>query len=275
MKAMLGVVLAAVLGCVLAIGVGLSARAQDKPSPDDQEKAKEKARVDAIKKKQAAMDRSLMADWPQGDVEKLRDMDAGEIVKIQIFAADWPDHVIDPKRPHVKRALEQPFTTEKHRDLVASFLAMLGRAKPWKPARAAGTRIDRVLVVQPVEGEPFEFLYSAESNAPFAGLGSVELKEALYALSGGPSRVTIIWLEDGKVRGTLTQELIAPQQGGVFSATLSARLTLMPANGLALSIKLRSGGQVIVDDEQPMSYDQAKVFPSKDKATTIVLLRRP
>jgi hypothetical protein len=272
MKAMLGAALAAVVGCVLALGLGLSARAQDQAGPDEQAKAKEKARVDAILKKRAAMDRPLKGDWPAGDVGKFRDMDPEQIVKIQIFGIEWPDHVVAPGRPHVKQYLEKPFSTEENRTMVASLLALLGRAKPWKPTRAEAMRFDRVLVVQPVEGEPFEFLYSNEFTEPFAGLASPELKEALSAMSS-VSRVSIIRLQDGKVQQTLLQEVIAPE-GSVNTATMRTQLKMTPANGLMLAIKLRREGEVLVDDVLPIRYEQATVFPSKDKATTIVLFRQ-
>jgi hypothetical protein len=274
MKTMIGVGLAAILGFVLAIGVGLSARALGQADPDEQAKAKEKARVDAILKKRAAMDRPLKGDWPAGDVGKLRDMDPEQIVKIQIFAIEWPDHAVDPRRPHIKQYLEHPYSAEEHRNVVASLLALLGRAKPFvKPGgRYEPFTPDRVLVVQPVEGEPFEFLYSNEFKEPFAGLASPELKEALWAMSS-VSRVSIIRLLDGKVQQTLLQEVIAPE-GSVETATMRTQLKMTPADGLMLAIKLRRDGEVLVDDVLPIRYEQATVFPSKDKATTIVLFRQ-
>ena len=247
------------------------------PAAEPAGDAAERARVAALMKERAARERPLKAEWPRGDVEALRKMKPEEIVKMQIFATEYPKSGVDAQRTHTKRPLEISFGGEaEDRGAVTAVLALLAKGQPHKPsAMGELLREDRVLVVQPVEGEPIEFVYSSDLDAPFAGLDSRELKEALYALSGGRSNVTVTRMSGGQVQETLHEGLIAPHTGGVASQRMACELHLTPEKGLTLAIKIRQGDEVLMQDEQPMHYGEAKTFVSKGPDTWVVLLHRP
>jgi len=211
--------------------------------------------------------------WPRGDVATLRKMKPEDVVKMQIFRiGDLNDLT---RNRNVRHHTAPPFGIESKEE-VAALLAIIRRAKPAGRPRPGSTYVpappDRVLVVQPVKSQPFEFLYSQMFHEPFAGLGSRELKEAFYLLSGGPLRVSVIHLQDGKVREALHKSVGRGMRAG---QRMTCRLKLTAEHGLSLAVKLREKGETLMEETQPMYYGQARVFASKGPGTYIVLLNRP
>lgn len=239
--------------------------------------AKEKVRQEAVQREQEAKDRDLKAEnWPDGDLAVLNGMTAADIVKMQIFALEQPPNIIHLAFPQ-KRYLTHHFGTERRTELEA-VLALTKRAPKYSiPAGMALKPLppDRTLVVQPAKGEPFEFLYNADLDAPFAGVYSRELKEALYASSEITSRLSIIQLDGNKVLRTINTYAIPPHRGGMYSQELAVELRLTPENGLTLYLKLRDGDRKLLETEQPVRYGEATIFPSPGLGQIIVLLQKP
>jgi len=213
--------------------------------------------------------------WRKGDVTALQKMTPEEIVKIQFMR-------IDPlgKRHY----LERPVTVDRNKAEIEALLALLGRATafrmragvPWDAAPS-----DRVLVVQPAEGEPFEFEYSACFGDPFAGLQAPDFKQALFALSGGGARfaqfpITILHFDKSEVRKVIRTRAIAPHRGETGGGTVTARLHLTAKKGLTLYLHVHElGGKTLMEDEKPMRFGDAKVFAAKGPGSYIVLLHGP
>lgn len=135
---------------------------------------------------------------------------------------------------------------------------------------------DFVMVVTPVNGEPFEFMYSSQFSAPIGGLWSLELKEALWSLTHTSSALDIIYLLDDKVAGVEHGSVIPPHEGSTSSRLLTAQMRLTPERGLTLYLKLRSTQTgALMEDEQPLHYGQAAIYKSNGPGKFIVLLQNP
>ena len=249
----------------------------DLTTPYNQEKVRQEA---VQQRQQAVVNRDLKAEqWPDGDLAVLKGMAAADIVKMQIFAADWPGGVIDLQRKELyqKRYLTHYFGAEGRTE-VEAVLALIKQAPKYEPPGMLeiGLPPNRVLAVQPVKGEPFEFLYHSDLDAPFAAVYSRELKEALFTLSETTSRLSIIQLDGGKVVKTINTCAIPPHRGGMYSQSLSVELHLTPEKGLTLYLKLRDeNGNLLVGDEQPVHYGQATLFTPRGPGQYIVLLQEP
>ena len=244
------------------------------PTPEE----KERARIADLLRQREAENRDLLTEpWADGELAVLRRMTAADIVKMQIFRVEWPQGVIDPRRKELyqKRYLTFHFGTERKNE-VAALLALIARAPKYAPVREDPPLIpDRVLVVQPVKGEPFEFLYNSYLNSPFAGVYSRELKEALFALSV-TTRLSIIHLEGDRVLDTINTTAIPPHCGSSASQTLAVALHLTPEKYLTLHLKLRDkNGDILLEDEQPVHYGEATVFTSPGPGRYIILLHQP
>jgi len=242
---------------------------------------KEKARQEEVRRQQALKDRDLKAEnWPDGELAALKAMAPADIVKMEIFAIDWPQRMIAPGRKDLYKKVSSTFHfgTER-RDELEVVLALIEQAPKYSlPAGVALEPMppDRALVVQPVKGEPFEFLYSSALREPFAGVYSRELKEALYALSENTTGFSVIQLDGGKVTRTLNEWTCPPHRGGVASQILAVALHLSPEKGLTMSLKLRDEkGNILLESEQPVHYGEATVFPSPGPGEFVVLLQKP
>ena len=132
-----------------------------------------------------------------------------------------------------------------------------------------------MLVVQPVQGEPFEILFSSDLEAPFGEVYSLELKEALYALAGCRTGVTVIHFDNEAVQRTTHHRITAPHAGGRSTQTTDTEMHLTPKNGLTLYVRIREKKEVLMEDEQPLHYGEAKVFKSSGPGHYIVLLHKP
>ena len=248
---------------VLLLSACLAAHAQRAPEPDDAKP------LDLLGR-----------EWPEDDGTRLRKMEAGDVVRMQVCRLEWPEDVGQRLRPGLTRKhyMERPLTHDEDTEEIKALLALVKRAPPAKPIPAdmplTPAIRDRSLVVQPVEGEPFEILYS-DLGGPFGGFHSVELQEALFALAGGKTRITIIHFHEGEVQSVIHHKAIAPHTGGYSSQTTSAEMHLTSEKGLTLYLKVRDGKTVLMEDEKPMHYGEAKVFASKGPGTYIVLLQQP
>jgi len=223
--------------------------------------------------------------WRIGSAPDLQKMEAKDIEKIQIFRLNWPKGVVDPRRREElaqKFYTERPLTRNEDAKTIESLLGILRLARPPKaPDPAIHHRSDkpgspnRVLVVQPAKGEPFEIPYNSGFHAPFDGLESLELKEALFALEGGRTRFTIIHFDKGEVQQVIHHQAIAPHTGGVYSRTVTGEMHLLPKQALTLYVKVRDGRKTLMEDEKPMHYGCAKVYNSSGPGSYIVLLEEP
>ena len=216
--------------------------------------------------------------WPTGSAVDLQKMDAKDIEKIQIFRLDWPKGTIDPRRKEElaqKQYAKRPLTHEEDTREIEGLLALLRQAEIYrKPKMCRPHCPNRVLVVQPVAGKPFEILFSSYFHEPFGEVHSLELKEALYALAGGSTRITVIHFDKGKVQQVIHHSAIAPHTGGVSSQTATAEMHLTPEEGLTLYVKIRDGKDVLMEDKKPMHYGDVKVFKSSGPSSYIVLLHK-
>jgi hypothetical protein len=245
------------------------------PTPEE----KEKTRQEAVRRQREAENRDLKAQqWPDGDLAVLKAMTAADIVKMQIFAADRTQRIVDQRRKELyqKRYLTFHFGTE-HKTEVEAVLGLIKQAPKYKPpAMELALPPNRVLVVQPVKGEPFEFIYNSNLDAPFAGVYSRELKEALFALSEKTTRLSIIQLDGDKMLSTINTSAIPAHRGGSYSQTLRVELHLTPEKNLTLYLKLcDEEGILLMEDEQPAHYGEATVYTSRGPGQYIVLLHEP
>jgi hypothetical protein len=183
-----------------------------------------------------------------------------------------------------RRALERPVTLERNRAEIEALLAMLGRATvfrmkagvPWAPGPA-----DRVLVVHPAEGEPFEYEYNVCFTEPFAGFQAGDFKQALFALSGSGSRfakfpITVLHFDENQVQNVIHTHAIAPHRGETGGGTVAAKLRLTAKEGLTLYLRVHElRGKTLMEDEKQMRFGDAKVFAGKGTGSYIVLLHGP
>jgi hypothetical protein len=219
----------------------------------------------------------LRSKWrPNGSALDLQKMAAKDIERIQIFRIDWPKRTIDLRRKETlaqKQYAERPLTHEEDTQEIEGLITLLKQAERYKkPEMLLPHFPDHVLVVQPVEGQPFEILFSSDLHEPFGEVYSLELKEALYALAGGSTRISIIHFDKGKVQRAIHHSAIAPHTGGVSSQTTKAEMHLTSEKGLTLYVKVRDGRDVLMEDEKPMHYGEAKGFKSSGAGSYIVLL---
>jgi len=210
--------------------------------------------------------------WRKGDVTALRKMTFEEIVKIQVLG-------IDPLGKRYR--LERPVTVDRNAAEIDALLVLLGRATafrmregvPWVPAAA-----DRVLVVQPAKGKPFEFEYNAYFAEPFAGLRAADFKQALFALSGSGPRfaqfpISIMHFDKDQVRKVIHTHAIAPHRGETGGGTVTAKLRLTAKEGLTLYLRVHElNGKTLMEDRKQMRFGDAKVFAAKESGSYIVLL---
>ena len=215
-------------------------------------------------------DRKLMErEWRKGRAEELRAMTVGQIRSVQVFGL-----TAEGKKEYREHAV----TTERNSPQVEALLQAAKRARPFSIPRGVPRALcppNRTLVVEPVNGEPFEFAYSDYLHEPFAGIYSLELKEALYALGGGDFPVTVIHLKDSQVKTVVHAGVIAPHRGGIGGGNLSAELHLTPQAGISLWVKLSDNGKLVMEGESPMHFGDAKVFASGEAGIYIVLLHKP
>lgn len=210
--------------------------------------------------------------WRKGNVTAFQKMTPEEIVKIQVLRVD----------PLGKRHyLERPITVERNKTEIEALLVLLGRATafrmragvPWDPVAT-----DRVFVVQPAEGEPFEFEYSVDFGEPFVGLQAADFKQALFALSGSGSRfaefpISILHFDKNQVQKVIHTHAIAPHRGGTGGGTVTAKLHLTAKAGLTLYLHVHElSGKTLMEDEKQMRFGDAKVFAAKEPGSYIVLL---
>jgi len=214
-------------------------------------------------------------NWREGSVEVLRRMKPEDVLRIQVFRIDD----LGEKHP-----LERPLEADEHEQQIDGLLTLLRRSAPFKMKKGVPrdpAPPDRVLVVQPVRGDPFQFAYSADFGEPFAGLAAPDFKEALFAISGGGRRfatfpLTIIHFEKDEVQRVIHAEAIPPHRGSVSGGTLTVELHLTSEDGLSLYLHLHElQGKTILKDEKPMHFGQAKVFDSEGPGRYIVLLHKP
>ncbi len=244
---------------VLLLSVCLAAHAQRGPEPRD----------------------LVGREWAEDDGTRLRKLEAGGIVRMQLCRLEWPQGVGHRLRPGLtrKQYTTRPLTHEEDTEEMKVLLALVKRAPAAKPVGGRGELAirNRSLVVEPAEGEPFEILYASgfDQHEPFGGFHSLELKEALYALAGESTRIIIIHFEGGEVRRVIHHSAIAPHTGGVSSQTATAEMHLTSEKGLTLYVKVRDGQTVLMEDEKPLHYGGAAVFASKGPGSWIVLLHRP
>jgi hypothetical protein len=210
----------------------------------------------------------MSKEWREGTVAMLRELEPADVVKMQIFKLVYDGGAYKKVRADLHFGIEG-------RQEVEAVLALVKAAEKYEPTGEMDTMPDRVLVVQPEAGEPFEIRYSSGFDEPFGGVWSLALKEALHALSGGESRITIINVDDGQVRRVIHTSAVAPHRGGHSSPTADAELHLTAEKGLTVWLKVRSGDEVIMEGEQPMHYGEAKVFAAKDDGTWLVVLNPP
>jgi len=211
----------------------------------------------------------MSTQWREGTVAMLRELAPDDVVKMQIFKLVYDKGAFKKARANLYFGLES-------RDELEAVLALVKAAKEYAPGGESLSMMpDRVLVVQPEEGEPFEIPYHSAFHEPFGGVWSLALKEALHALSGGESRITIIYFHEGEVRRVIHTSAIAPHRGGHSTPTTDAELHLTAEKGLTVWLKVRAGGEVLMDDEQPMHYGEAKVFGSKGAGSWLVVLNPP
>lgn len=214
-------------------------------------------------------DRRLMAEaLRKGDVAEFQRMTADNIISLQVYDLDQEGK---------KRYREHAVTTERNKPQVATILQVVRNAKEFSIPHGvprAPCPPDSVLVVQPVKGDPFEFSYSRDLQEPFAGLYSREMKEALFSISGGEFPITIIHVREGEVHKVFHEFVMAPHRGGTGGA-VSAELHLTPMDGLTVWTKITEQGKTLMEGERSMHFGDAKVFPSRDRGSYIVLLHRP
>jgi hypothetical protein len=222
--------------------------------------------------------------WPNGSALDLQKMEAKDIERIQICRLEWSRGAVMPNRKEEyaqKKYATRPLTHEEDTQEIEGLLTLIKRAeRPKKPGKGEHDcelyhPPDSVLVVQPVQGQPFEILFSSHLDGPFGEVYSLELKEALYALAGGITRFSIIHFDKGKVQRTIHYSVIAPHQGGSSSQTTSSEMHLASEKGLTLYLKVREGKDALMEDEKPMHYGEAKVFKSSGPGNYIVLLHKP
>jgi hypothetical protein len=212
----------------------------------------------------------LGKQWEQGDVERLSRMHPDEIVKMQVVGLVWNGD----EAKHVRCGL--PFGVGKREEL-KGVLALVKAAGNYEPHGDMewGVQPDRALVVQPWRGEPFEIHYESALTAPFGDRDSRPLKDALYALSGGQHRITIVHLDEGKIERVMHTYAIAPHLGGHSTDWLDAELHLTAEKGLTLFLRVHTGVEDLMKDEQPMRYGEGKIFQSDGRGTWIVVLDIP
>lgn len=215
--------------------------------------------------------------WPTGTASMLQGVEPKDVVKLQIFGLNWPKGVIDERdKEHLARKdyTEGPLTQEENPKDIETLLILIKHAGKWTVPGEGVSYVslspDRVLVVQPKEGKPFEILYSSSLDEPFGNLYSKELKEALRALTDGAS-FSIIHVDKGEVQNVIEVNAPAPHRGSSGSPAVDADMHLVPT-GISLHIRVRAAGKVVVDDENPLHYGGAKVFKSSGSGIYIVLL---
>lgn len=215
-------------------------------------------------------DRKLMEkEWRKGGLEELQAMTAKDVKSMQVF---------NLTRQNKKEYREHAVTTARNAPQIEAFLRFLKTSKqyfiphgvplcPFPP--------DRVLVIEPATGAPFEFAYSDYLDEPFAGVHSLELKEALYALGGGNFPISVILLKEGQVNAVSHHAVIAPHRGGFGGGNLAAELRLTPQVGISLWVKIGDDERPVVERDMPMHFGDAKVFASGNEGIYIVLLHKP
>ena len=217
--------------------------------------------------------------WRDGTIADLKSMEAGDIKRIQICRIEWPKRVIAPSKKEEyaeKKYATRPLSHEEDTQEISGLLKLIREAEPFKESgRHERSTPDCVLVVEPVKGKPFEILFSTQLDEPLGEVYSLELKEALYALAGKSTRFSIICFDKGEVQRVIHHWAIAPHTGGVSSQTTDAEMHLTSEKGLTLYVKVRDGEDVLMEDEKPMHYGEAKVFESSGKGSYIVLLQEP
>lgn len=254
-----------------------NANADDKNQASTQEIIETKSQASSVNEK------NLMGKWwPDGSVTDLQKLDAKDVEKIQIFNLIWLKRMIDIQRKNElaeKKYTTYPLTRVKDIHEIEGLLTLLRKAPRYNPTsnevHCESPPPDRVLVVQPVHGEPFEILYSSYFHEPFGEVHSLELKEALYALSGGCTGISIIHFENGEVHQTINRSAIAPHRGGSYSQTTAVEMHLTAETGLTLFVRIRNVKSVLMEDEKSLHYGQAKVFASQGPGSYIVLLHKP
>ena len=214
-------------------------------------------------------DKSLMTEpCRPGTAAELLKIEAEDIKSLQIYD-------FDPFGK--KRYREHAVTAERHKSIIVALLKAYADAKPFKISAGVPRDLcppDRILVVEPIEGEPFQIEFSNDLGEPFAGRYSLELKETLHALGGGRFPLSIICLQAGKVVNVYHENVIAPHRGGI-GGVVTAALQLNRKGGLALELNITEAAKTLVEGELPIHFGEAKVFPSKADGVYIVLLHKP
>jgi len=220
--------------------------------------------------------------WRDGSAADLKSMEAKDIKSIQIFRLEWPQRIIDPRRKEEfarKQRATRPLSHDEDTQEMEGLLTLVRQAgtykKPGKGLSYEPASPDRVLVVEPVEGEPFEILFSSYLHEPFGGVYSLELKEALYALADRSIPISIIHFDKGEVQRVIHESAIAPHTGAGGSQTTKVEMHLTSEKGLTLYVRARDGKDVLMEDEKPLHYGEAKVFKSWGTGSYIVLLHNP
>ncbi len=260
------------LAAIGLIATTVYASAKNEDSEAERVRVK-KALAQARAERPSLMDRM----WPEGNAAMLQKMTAEDIARMQIFGVTWEGSIDERRKEQLSKRyyMEPPFGTEGKEE-VEALLTLCKRAKKFRPRRMQGPLIpNRVLVVQPVKGEPFEIMHNSGLHAPFGGLESLELKEALFALGGGRTRITIIDFHESKVQRVIHHSAIAPHTGGVSSQTVRGEMHLTSEQGLTLYLKVRDGANTLMEDEKRMHYGEAKVFAGEGPGSWVVLLHKP
>ena len=248
------------------------AEAKTKAAIEAQNRAAGRAEA---KKEGAATEAQRLAaelkEWPQGDVATLRQMAAEDIATIQILRLGPQRQIRNSDVLTTRYWAGRPLGDEETREKLEVLLTLIRRAgeakKPEPRTSGIAHPPDRVLVVKPVAGEPFEIRYAAGLREPFGGLYSLELKEVLHVLSAGPSSLTIIHFHEDEVKRVIH----TPAGGRSSTSEAEMRVTV---DGISLYAKVREGGQTLAEDEKLMHYGEAKVYASEGPGSYIVLLHR-
>ena len=197
----------------------------------------------------------------------LRAMSADEIESMQFFRLDREDGGFK------KRFIGKPVSRTAIRGIL-HLCRQAGEPRRRSRERRKQLRPDYSLVVKPVKGGIFEIRYDSRVSAPFGGLESRELKEAIYAATVSGGYCTAIHFKGNKVVGTTR---CAIRAGGRKHGTEHYKVAMRidERGRLILDLRIKRDGKVIMQGRLPMRYGQAKVFPHDGEGHMIVLLQEP
>ncbi|HUT29588.1 MAG TPA: hypothetical protein VMX13_07345 [Sedimentisphaerales bacterium] len=214
------------------------------------------------------------APGPQGEVKsgeksdgssRLRNLNADDVKKVEVFRLEQAGGTAE--RRYIRSALDVR--------AIKGILALCRKARKYeRPAELEPEFANRVMAVELKSGEVLEIPYNSRWHAPFGGLESQELKEALYALTNY-SHGTVIHFAEGQVLETIAFDSIQVGEGSHATTRWEASMDLDEQGQLSLHVKLRQARSFRMDDSQPMRYGQAKVFKYDGNGHMIVLLQEP